>query len=72
MKKEGRGDEGMGLTTITSGGVGEEWDDDQTKWGAEDGTSTMTRNNHQMVKRRWGRAKKVNGNGRGRESAIPR
>ena len=55
MKKEGWGDEGMGLTTITSGGIGEEWDDDQTKWDAGDGTLTTTRNNHQVVKRRWGR-----------------
>jgi hypothetical protein len=31
VKKDGRGYEGMGSTTITSGGVGEEWDDDQTK-----------------------------------------
>ncbi len=45
----------MGSTTITSGRVGEEWDDDQKKWDAGDGTSTTTRNNHQMVKRRWGR-----------------
>jgi hypothetical protein len=45
----------MGLTTTTNGGVGEERDDDQTKWDAGDGTSTTTRNNHQMVKRRWGR-----------------
>jgi hypothetical protein len=37
------------------GGVGEEWDDDQTKWDAGYGTSTTTRNNHQMIKRRWGR-----------------
>ncbi len=49
MKKEGRGDEGMGSTTITSGGVGEEWDDDQTKWDVEHGTSMTTCNNHQMV-----------------------
>jgi hypothetical protein len=55
VKKEGRGDEGMGSTMITSGGVGKEWDNDQTKWDAKDGTSAMTRNNHQMVKRRWGR-----------------
>ncbi len=55
MKKEGRGDKGNGSTTITSGGVGKEWDNDQTKWEAGDGTSTMTHNNHQMVKRQWGR-----------------
>ncbi len=55
MKKEWQGDEGMGSTTITSGGVGEEWDDDQTKWDAGEDTSTRTRNNQQMVKRRWGR-----------------
>jgi hypothetical protein len=46
VKKEGRGDEGMGSTTITSGGVGEEWDNDQPKWDAEEGTSTTTRNSH--------------------------
>ncbi len=45
----------MGSTTITSGGVREEWDDDQTKWDMGYGTLTTTRNNHQMVKRRWGR-----------------
>jgi hypothetical protein len=55
VKKERRGDEGMGSTMIMSGGVGEEWDNDQTKWDAEDGTSTTTCNNHQMVKRQWGR-----------------
>jgi hypothetical protein len=55
VKKEGRGDKGMGLTTIMSGRVSEEWDDDQTKWGTEDGTLTTTCNNHQMVKRQWGR-----------------
>ncbi len=71
----------MWSTTITSGSVGKEWDDDQTNWDAGDGTSMTTHNNHQMVKRRWGRGidrafnltiKKVNGNGMGRESAIPR
>ena len=51
MKKEGRGDEGMGSTMIMSSGVGEEWDDDQTKWEAGDGTSMTTSINHQMVKR---------------------
>jgi hypothetical protein len=45
----------MGSTMITSGGVGEEWDDDQMKWDAGYGTLTTTRNNHQMVKRQWGR-----------------
>ncbi len=43
------------MTTITSGRVGDEWDDDQTKWDARDGTSMTTRNNHQKVKRQWGR-----------------
>jgi hypothetical protein len=42
----------MGSTTTTNGGAGEERDDDQTKWEAGDGTSTTTRINHQMVKRR--------------------
>jgi hypothetical protein len=55
VKKEGRGDKWMGATTITSGGGGKEWDDDQTKWDAGDGTSMTTRNNHQIVKRQWGR-----------------
>jgi hypothetical protein len=41
----------MGLTTTTNGRAGEERDDDQTKWEVGDGTSTMTHNNHQMVKK---------------------
>ncbi len=45
----------MGSIKITSGGVGEEWDNYQTKWDAEDGTSMTTHNNHQIVKRRWER-----------------
>ncbi len=49
------GDEGMGSTMMMSGRVGKEWDDDQTKWDAGDGTSTTTCNKHQMEKRRWGR-----------------
>ncbi len=52
MKKKGEGDQGMGLTTTTNGRAGEERDDGQTKWEAGDGTSTTTRINHQMVKRR--------------------
>jgi hypothetical protein len=52
VKKKGGGDKGMGLTTTTNGGAGEERDDYQTKWEARDGTSTTTRINHQMVKRR--------------------
>jgi hypothetical protein len=52
VKKKGGGDKGMGSTMTTNAGAGEERDDDQTKWEAGDGTSTMTRINHQMVKRR--------------------
>ncbi len=43
----------MGLIMMMSGRVGKEWDDDQTKWDVGDGTSTTTRNNHQMVKKGW-------------------
>ncbi len=45
----------MGSAMITSGGAGKEWDDDQTNWDAGDSTLATTRNNHQMVKRRFGR-----------------
>jgi hypothetical protein len=51
VKKKGRGDKGMGSTTTTNAGTGEERDNDQTKWEAGDSTSTMTCINHQMVKR---------------------
>ncbi len=51
MKKEGGVDKGMRSTTIMSGGVRKEWDDDQIKWDAGDSTLTTTRNNHQMVNR---------------------
>jgi hypothetical protein len=55
VKKEGGGDKGMGSTMTTNSGVSKERDDDQTKWYAGDGTSTTIHNNHQMVKRQWGR-----------------
>ncbi len=47
VKKEGRGNKGMRSATKTSNGVGEEWDDDQTKWDVEDGTLMSSCNNYQ-------------------------
>ncbi len=38
----------MGSTTTTNSGVGNERDNDHTKWDAGDGTSTTTLNNHQI------------------------